>query len=187
MKLPTLLLIIDRDGTLILNDDFPGREKNWPESVVLNKPVVELISYLKEKFDTTSIVVSNQAGIAHGYFNIGTVQSINMYIDKELKKQGLNIDSWQFCPHVDEHYKRKYPTVNFVTEFLSEKTKRKPSPDMVFDGLKELKKDIVDFDEIIVLGNNKVDSDLADNLNSMFINVTNKTRDQLISEISNTN
>lgn len=180
MKQKSLLLVIDRDGTLIINDNFPGKEANWVETLEINRSVAEFILYLQNSFYVTNIVVSNQSGVARGYFDVQTVQSINSHIDNMLRDFGIKIASWQFSPYVDKSYVMRYPQINFLGAYIKEKTKRKPSPEMVYDGLKELNKTIVDFDTVLVLGNRKDDSDLSDNLGAYFIDVAEKTSKQLI-------
>jgi len=175
-----MLLIIDRDGTLLASDDFPGKEHDWKGTIKINKPVAQFVSHLKNVFNVTSIVVSNQAGVARGYFDLDRVKAINSKLNQELMKSGIKIDSWQFCPDVDGAYLKKNPEVKILENYIKEKTKRKPSPKMVFDGLLELKKNIKDFDTILVLGNQKDDADLAKNLNARFINVVGKTLKELI-------
>jgi len=181
-----LLLIIDRDGTLIEDAGYLGKNKNWKEEVKLKKSVVDFISYIQTKYDTTKIVVSNQTGVARKYFDCKTVEEINKYIHGLLKKKGIRIDNWQYCPYANTAYaemKKKEEKLEFDLRFVKDKTKRKPSPGMVFDGLKELKKDIKEFSYIIVLGDKDDDKGLAENLKARFINVRNKGYKELIKAI----
>lgn len=180
MNRKRLLLVIDRDGTIIDNDDFPGREADWRKNLKTNKGVIEFILYLQSMFEVTSIVVSNQSGVARGYFDIQTVKDVNLYLEKTLKGNGIKIANWQFCPYVDKIYANKYPKIQLIDKWIKEKSKRKPSPEMVLDGLAELNKSIEDFESILVIGNRKDDSDLAKNLGARFIDVTGKTSKELI-------
>ena len=56
---------------------------------------------------------------------------------------------------------------------------------MLLDGLKELKKDINQFDKIIVIGDRQEDKELADNLDAQFIDVNNKKYEELLKEVKN--
>ncbi|MBU1199351.1 MAG: HAD-IIIA family hydrolase [Nanoarchaeota archaeon] len=180
-----ILLLIDRDGTIIEDRDFLGKNKNWREEVKDNKPVVDFLSYLQTKYETTKIVVTNQAGVARKYFDCKTVEESNECANAILKRRGVVIDNWQYCPDVDSAYaeiKRKKEGFEFDPKFVKEKTKRKPSPDMVFDGLKEINKNINEFTDILVLGDKDDDKGLAKNLGGKFIAVNNKSYNELIKD-----
>jgi D-glycero-D-manno-heptose 1,7-bisphosphate phosphatase len=48
------------------------------------------------------IVVSNQAGIARGYFDEDAVNRLHKHLQNELKSFGTAIDAFYFCPHHPE-------------------------------------------------------------------------------------
>ena len=66
--------------------------------------------------------------------------------------------------------------------YIKEKTKRKPCDVMVLDALKELKKELNDFTEIIVIGNGEDDKGLAESLNALFIDINGKDYKALLKE-----
>ena len=174
------LVIVDRDGTIIKNDDFFGRNKDWNKELEYNEDVVSFLSYLQTKYKTTKIVISNQAGVARRFFITKLVEKINETINSYLALKGIKIDNWQYCPFVDAIYASKHPEFNINPKYIQEKTKRKPNPDMVFDALKMLKKNINEFDDIIVIGDRDEDKELAENLKGKFIDVTDKKYSSLI-------
>jgi len=178
-----VLLIIDRDGTIIKNNDFLGKNQDWKNEIIYNKPVIDFILYLQTKFDTTKYIVSKQTGVARRFFDIKRVEEINNTIKDELDKKGIKTDSWQFCPDADKTYAELHPEYGFDEKYVKEKTKRKPSTDMVLDALNETKKNLKDFDKIIVLGDRPEDNELAMNLKAVFIDVNDKTYEQLVSEV----
>ncbi len=47
----------------------------------------------------TVIVVTNQSGIARGYFPESLVQQVNEQMHRELNSAGARIDSVYYCPH----------------------------------------------------------------------------------------
>ena len=106
--LKKLLLIIDRDGTIILNNDFFGRDSDWKEKIEYNSNVISLISYLQTKYKTTKIVITNQTGVARKFFTCQRVEEINNHIDTELLKRGIKIDDWKYCPNADRSYAEHY-------------------------------------------------------------------------------
>ena len=174
LKRENILIILDRDGTLIEDKEFLGKNSNWKDKVKLKKEVIELIAAIQRRYSTMKIVVSNQSGVARGYFGCKTVEEINKHIAELLKKNDIKIDNWQYCPYVDfEYAKLNKEKINFNTKFVKEKTKRKPNPDMVYDALKALNKKLSDFNKVIVLGDKSEDKEMAKNINAKFIDVNN--------------
>jgi rfaE bifunctional protein nucleotidyltransferase chain/domain len=182
MERKKLLLIIDRDGTLITNDDFFGQDPDWKTQIKYNNDVISLLSYLQTKFQTTKIVASNQAGVARNYFDDQRVRDINSTIDLELKSRGIKIDSWQFCPDMDSGYVAKNP-LKVNPAYVKKTTKRKPATTMVVDGLLEINKSIADFMEVLVIGDRDDDAKLAVKLKAKFIDVKWKKYPELIKAV----
>ena len=183
LKRESILMVLDRDGTLIDDEGFLGKNPDWKGKVKLKKEVIEFIAAIQRKYSTMKIVVSNQAGVARGYFGCKTVEEINKHIAGLLIKNGIKIDDWQYCPYVDfEYAKLNKEKINFNPEFIKEKTKRKPSPDMVYDALKALNKKLSDFSMIVVLGDKSEDKEMAKNINAEFIDSNHKTCKQMLKE-----
>lgn len=180
-----LLVIVDRDGTLIENDGFPGKSENWREELRLNEPVISYLSYLQTKYNTTKIVVSNQAGVARKYFDCNRVEEINSHLHQELSVKGINIDNWQYCPYMDRTYaESKKNELDIDFNFVREKTRRKPQTDMVTDALKELKKEMGEFSEVLVVGNGDDDEKLAERLKVKYVDVNGNSYEDLLRRFS---
>ena len=167
----TFLVIVDRDGTLITNDDFFGKEADWQQKIQFNKFVVDFLAYLKTKYHCTMIVVTNQQGVARGYFPETRVTAINHVLAEHLKSQGVTIKSWLYCPDVDENYAREHPKINWLSKYVKSQTKRKPHVTMVMDALRELKTGITQFTDILTIGDREDDLLLAKNLKAYFLDV----------------
>jgi rfaE bifunctional protein nucleotidyltransferase chain/domain len=184
MDTENLLLVIDRDGTIIKNDDYLGKEKYWKDEVEFNNDVLDYIIYLQTKYKTTKIVVSNQSGVARKFFDCKKVEEINTYIDAELSKKGIKIDIWKYCPDVDSRFaeKQKCNGVFFDDKHVKDKTKRKPDTAMVIDALNDLNKELNDFTKIIVIGNGSDDKGLAENLKAVFVNVNDRNYKGLVKD-----
>jgi rfaE bifunctional protein nucleotidyltransferase chain/domain len=179
-----ILIIIDRDGTLIENDNFLGKNPDWIHELKLNESVVSYLSYLQTKYNTTKIVVTNQTGVARGYFTCEIVENINEYIHTLLQKKGIRIDNWQYCPDADVRYAHSHTDLHFDHKYVKEQTKRKPGTAMVDDALYFLKKTLKDFDDILIIGNGVDDKLLAENMKAKYIDVTGKCYEILIRESS---
>ncbi len=165
-----LLLCIDRDGTIIEEQHWLGKEDNWKEKVKLKENIIALISFLQTKYKTRKIVVSNQAGVAINYFSCERVEEINSYVSELLLQRGIKIDDWQYCPEVDSKFaESKKDEIQFNPDFVKETTRRKPSEAMVLDGLKKFQENITDFSRIIVFGDRDEDRELASRLNALYV------------------
>ena len=101
MKKPAVFL--DRDGTI--NEQMGYI--NHPSRFVLLPNVIEALRLLK-KNHFLAIIVTNQSGIARGYFPIDLVHEIHEKLENTLKKEGLFIDGIFFCPHYPRGNIKKY-------------------------------------------------------------------------------
>ncbi len=116
-------VFFDRDNTL--NYD-PGYLSN-PNLVELFDGVGEGIYNLKKNYGFKIVVISNQSGIARGFFTKKEVDAVNNKINLILKKSfNTSIDAFYYCPsHPD-----------FSTE--EENKCRKPSPLLVVKAANQL-------------------------------------------------
>ncbi|SKC35006.1 D-alpha,beta-D-heptose 1,7-bisphosphate phosphatase [[Eubacterium] yurii] len=84
----------DRDGTINV-------EKNYLYKVG-DFEFIEGIPELIKKYNDEGyivIVVTNQAGIARGYYTEEDMNILHRYINEQLAKIGAHIDAFYFCPH----------------------------------------------------------------------------------------
>ncbi len=62
---------------------------------------IKTIKYLKS-LNYKVVIVSNQSGVARGYFKIRDIYKLHNYLKKILKKNNTQIDKILFCPfHID--------------------------------------------------------------------------------------
>ncbi len=180
LDVPGLLVVIDRDGTLIEHQDFFGQNNEWRKELRLNEAVADYLAYLQTKHNTVKIVASNQAGVARGFYDGRRVEEIHQEIARLLLAKGVKIDSWQYCPDVDAAYAAlKEKEISFAPNFVKEKTKRKPDTAMVKEALQGLKKELSEFNGLLVLGDREEDAGLARNLKAKFIDVKGKSFEDL--------
>jgi histidinol-phosphate phosphatase family protein len=85
---------LDRDGT-IAKDVYYCRR---PEDFVLLPTVSEAIRLLNEN-GFKVVVITNQSGIARGYFTDETLAQIHQKMAEELGKNGARVDAIYYCPH----------------------------------------------------------------------------------------
>lgn len=79
------------------------------------------------------VVISNQAGVARGYYTEDAVKRFHDHMQAELKKAGTIIDGFYYCPHHPEKGQGKYLTVCKC---------RKPEPGMLVQASKDLDIDL---------------------------------------------
>ncbi|MBI1971038.1 HAD-IIIA family hydrolase [Candidatus Woesearchaeota archaeon] len=168
-----VLVVVDRDGTLIEDAGFLGREENWKEQVALRKSVVDLLLYIQTKYKATMIVATNQTGVARGYYSCEQVEDINRHINQLLQEKGIAISAWEYCPDADAAYAELMKgKLTFNPNFVKAETKRKPAPTMVHDALQKLSLSTNDFSTIIVIGDREEDQGLAKALKAHYIDAS---------------
>ncbi|REJ78027.1 MAG: HAD family hydrolase [Acidobacteria bacterium] len=90
-------VFFDRDGTLIEEVDFLATV----EETNLFPYTIEALGLLKVA-GFSFVVVTNQSGIARGYFDANAVNAIHEKIRRELEASGIEIESFHFCPHLPD-------------------------------------------------------------------------------------
>tara|TARA_B100000959_G_C14866075_1_gene576296 strand:+ start:23 stop:550 length:528 start_codon:yes stop_codon:yes gene_type:complete len=106
MKKKTKIAFLDRDGVLNLssiNNGYIGRINDFKWMPGAKK----LIKLLKEK-NFKIVIVTNQSGIARGYFSIKDVYKLHRYLKDDLIKFGAKIDKIYFCPYHKDGIIKKY-------------------------------------------------------------------------------
>ncbi len=165
-----ILIVLDRDGTLIQEVNFLGKTLDWKKKIVFKEKVLFLINALDKIFPKNfKIVLTNQSGVARGYFSEKRVKEINKYLDNKLRtRYNIKINSWKYSPYVDKIYAEKTNHI-FNKKYIVENTKRKPSTDLVIEALEENNLSLTQFSRVIVLGDREEDRLLAENLKAVFI------------------
>ena len=87
-------VFLDRDGTLIHDAGFLNR----PSQVKLFPGTAPALKLLR-KAGFYLFVVSNQSGVARGYFPESSVKAANRRVQALLKAKGAKIDRFFYCPH----------------------------------------------------------------------------------------
>jgi D-glycero-D-manno-heptose 1,7-bisphosphate phosphatase len=121
-------VFLDRDGTLIHDMGFLSK----PSQVRLFAGAAEALRLLR-RAGFYLFVVSNQSGVARGYFPESSVRKANRKVQTLLKSKGARIDRFFYCPHFPQgkvkSLSRKCPC-------------RKPEPGMVRQAAKRYPVDL---------------------------------------------
>ncbi len=92
------LLVVDRDGTLIVERNYLAS----PSGVELLPGVVDgLRAFAEHGYDIA--VVTNQSGLARGYFDGPTLDAIHSELARQLADAGVALRGIWHCPHHPEH------------------------------------------------------------------------------------
>lgn len=110
-------IFLDKDGTLI--EDVPYNVN--PALLRFTDGAIEGLRELQAT-GFLLIVVSNQAGLAHGYFNETELRNLERALKAELARHGVTLDGFFFCPH---HPEGSVPAYTIACEC------RKPAPGMI--------------------------------------------------------
>ncbi len=94
MKNKTKAIFLDRDG--VINKEVSYLSN--PNEFILLEGTIEALNILKKK-GFLLIIITNQAGIARGYFTEETLNDIHKKMVQILKKNGISIDDIFYCPH----------------------------------------------------------------------------------------
>lgn len=88
-------VFFDRDGVLNEDDGYVHQMKalRWV------KGAREIVAELT-KAGFLLFVVTNQSGVARGYFTEETVQQLHREMNEEFQKWGGHITEFFYCPHL---------------------------------------------------------------------------------------
>ena len=75
------------------------------------------------------VVVTNQAGVAHGYYEEGDILSLHGWMQDQLADEGAFIDAFYYCMHHPEARIEKY---------RGHHVNRKPGPGMILEAFSDL-------------------------------------------------
>lgn len=128
MSIQSKAAFIDRDGVI-------NEERNYVhliEDFVLLPGVVEGLILLQDA-GYLLIIVTNQAGIARGYYDKATLDKLHDHLRELLAERSVTIDAVYFCPH---HPKGS------ITELAIDCECRKPAPGMLLQAAHDYNLDL---------------------------------------------
>ena len=115
-------IFLDRDGTINVEKDYIYKS----EDLVFEEGTIEALKTFKN-LEYILIVVSNQSGIARGYFTEEDLNIFNNNMNEILKKNGVEITEFYCCPHHPDG----------IGEYKKVCECRKPNNKMIEDAIKK--------------------------------------------------
>jgi D-glycero-D-manno-heptose 1,7-bisphosphate phosphatase len=139
-------VFMDRDGTISEEVGYvnhPSRYRVFPYSA-------EAVRLLNEA-GWLAILVTNQAGVARGYFTEDIIKAVHGVLTSELEKEGARLDAIYYCAH--------HPTVGDAP-YRFDCDCRKPKPGLIERAAREFE---IDLAQSWMVGDRYSDIELARN------------------------
>ena len=110
-------VFFDRDGTLNVDKDYLCKIEDfeWLEDAP------QAIQWANER-GFFVIVVTNQSGVARGYFSEEDVRRLHAWMNEDLARFHAHIDAFYYCPHLPK---------GSVAAYAADCDCRKPKPGVV--------------------------------------------------------
>lgn len=148
----TKALFLDRDG--IINEDTGY--VHTPDQVVFCKGIFDLCRTAQER-GYLLVVVTNQAGVAKGYFTEAVVEGLHHWMDEQFSAQGVTIHKFYYCP---------FHSNATVDAYRKDSDCRKPRPGMLLQAAEEF---AIDLSRSFMVGDKPSDRIALQELRSIII------------------
>ena len=116
-------VFLDRDGTVNVEKDYLIRSEDFE----FEKHVPETLKFLYDK-GFLLIVVTNQSGIARGYYTETDLDELNRHMMSIVNKNGFRFAGIYYCPHHKD---------GIVDRYAVECGCRKPGTELIEKAAKE--------------------------------------------------
>lgn len=116
-------VFLDKDGTLTKNIPFNAD----PALIRLSDGAIDALRLLQH-LGFQLIVVTNQSGVARGYFPERMLQNVEKRLCEMLESEGIVLKGFYYCPHLPQGKVSEYAIPCFC---------RKPQPGMIYRAARE--------------------------------------------------
>jgi D-glycero-D-manno-heptose 1,7-bisphosphate phosphatase len=90
-------VLFDRDGVLNVDHGYVGEPQRLQWTTGAGRAVAAL-----NRSGVLAIVVTNQSGVARGFFDLAAVEALHAHMQADLALEGAWIDAFYVCPfHAD--------------------------------------------------------------------------------------
>jgi histidinol-phosphate phosphatase family protein len=110
-------IFLDKDGTLIENVPY-NVDPDQIQLAWLAGPALQMFQQMGYQL----FVVSNQAGIAKGYFTEASLEPVQRRLGELLAQYGVTLNGFYYCPHSPD---------GVINRYAIDCTCRKPMPGML--------------------------------------------------------
>jgi D,D-heptose 1,7-bisphosphate phosphatase len=140
-------VFLDRDGNINVEKDYLHKIEDF-EFIKGAKESIKIFNDL----GYLVVVVTNQSGVARGYYDENSVKELHDYLQREVESIGGHVDGFYYCPHHPEKGIGKYKL---------DCNCRKPEPGMFLQAKEDLD---IDFSNSIMVGDKISDVKAGKNL-----------------------
>jgi D,D-heptose 1,7-bisphosphate phosphatase len=140
-------VFLDRDGNINVEKDYLYKIEDF-EFIDGAKEAIKIFNNL----GYLVVIVTNQSGVARGYYTEKSVRELHDHLKKEVKAIGGHVDGFYYCPH---HPKKG------IGEYKKKCECRKPESGMFLQAKKELN---IDFNNSIMIGDKFSDVEAGERL-----------------------
>jgi len=123
-------LFLDRDGVINIEKEYLYKIEEFEFA----DGVFEICKSFQDR-GYIIVIITNQSGIARGFYREDDLLTLNSWMIREFKQNGIEIATLKYCPH--------HPDFNQECEC------RKPNPGMIIEASKELD---IDLEKSILIG-----------------------------------
>lgn len=137
-------VFLDRDGTINVEKGYLYRKEDFRylEGAVEGLRRLQDMGYLL-------VVITNQSGIARGYYSEDDLKELTDWMVSDLKESGISIAGMYYCPHHPQAIIGKYRKTCDC---------RKPKTGLFYRAAEELR---IDFDKSIAVGDKRRDLEIC--------------------------
>lgn len=122
------VVFLDRDGTLVQPRHYPSR----PEELCVYPELGSRLAHI-QALGFRLIVITNQGGLARGYFNVEALARMHDHLRAELARDGVQLDAIYHCPH---------DPAGSIAELAITCACRKPQPGMITQAARDWQIDL---------------------------------------------
>lgn len=120
---------LDRDGVLNVDHGYVSK----PEDFTWIDGAVKAVRCLNQA-GFAAVVVTNQSGIARGYYSQDDMHALHAFMRTQLVKAGAVIDAFYHCPYHPDAVSELYRAADHPD--------RKPNPGMILRAARDLQLDL---------------------------------------------
>lgn len=135
----------DRDGVLNVDKSYLYKieDLEWIDGAK------EALAYLTQQ-GYTIFVVTNQSGIARGYYTVDDMNKLHEFMAQQVAEAGGKIEKFYYCPHLPE---------GKIAEYAVKCDCRKPKPGLILRAFEEYD---IDKDAAFLIGDKPRDVESAE-------------------------
>ncbi len=116
MKQKSKALFLDRDGVVNIDKSYLYKKEDF----VFCDGIFELLKYAQH-LGYRLFVITNQSGIARGYYSEDDFDKLTSWMIEEFKKSGITIQKVYHCPHLpDDNCECRKPKPKMLKDAIDE-------------------------------------------------------------------